>query len=77
MARWKRFGLALTFAATFGSGVLMPRTADAFTLTDGQCAYLTRVIGDLEKLQAAYPNNRLIAYLLSQLQQLFVNGGCS
>jgi hypothetical protein len=77
MARWRRFGVALAFAATLGTGVLVPQTADARTLTAGQCAILARAIADLEQLQALYPDSALIAALLAQVNQLFVSGGCS
>ena len=77
MARSRKFGLALAFAATLGIGVLTPRTADAFTLTAGQCALLAKAESDLLRLQAQYPNSQLIAYLLQHVQQLLVNGGCS
>jgi hypothetical protein len=77
MARWRKFGVALAFAATLGTGVLVPRTADARTLTDGQCAVLARAISNFQALQAKYPDSQLIADLLAYLQQLSADGGCS
>ena len=77
MARWRKFGVALAFAATLGTGVLVPRTADARTLTAGQCAVLARAISNLEALQAQYPDSHVIAELLAYLQQLSADGGCS
>jgi hypothetical protein len=77
MPRWRRLGLSLTFAATLASGVLIAQPAQAYTLNVYQCARLSAAIDYLLRLQAQYPDNRLIAYFLGELKEIRAAGGCS
>ena len=77
MSRWRKLGLSLTFAATLAGGVLIAQPAHAYTLNVYQCARLAAAVGYLTKLAAQYPDNKLIAYFLQQVTQIYMNGGCS
>jgi hypothetical protein len=77
MSRWRRLGLSLTFAATLAGGVLIAQPAQAYTLNAYQCARLSAAIDYLTKLAAQYPDNKLIAYFLQQVKEIFAAGGCS
>ena len=77
MSRWRKLGLSLTFAATLASGVLIAQPAQAYTLNQYQCARLSAAISYLTQLAARYPDNKLIAYFLQEVKEIFDNGGCS
>ena len=71
MSRWRRIGLALTFAMTLAGGVLMSQPAQAFTLNTAQCARLQNAVEYLENLAARYPDSKLIALLVVQAKQAY------
>ena len=71
MTRLRRVGLAFVFSATLAGGVLVPKPAQAFTLSASQCGRLASTISALNDLAARYPDNKLIAFLLEEFQELF------
>ncbi len=71
MARLRKVGLAFVFSVTLAGGVLVAQPAQAFTLGAAQCARLSAAIDSLSNLAAKYPNNKLIAFLLDQLQDAY------
>jgi hypothetical protein len=71
MTRLRRVGLAFVFSITLAGGVLVAAPAQAFTLSAAQCARLASAIDSLTDLAGKYPNNRLIAFLLQELQGAF------
>jgi len=73
MSRWRRIGLSLTFAMTLAGGVLISQPAQAYTLTQGQCAQLATFIQKLDALAAQYPHSRFIAYLLEEFKEAYQN----
>ena len=71
MARLRKVGLAFVFSITLAGGVLVARPAQAFTLSSAQCGQLSSAIDSLTNLAAKYPGNRLIAFLLHELQEAY------
>jgi hypothetical protein len=67
----------LTFAATLAGGVLIAQPAQAYTLNQYQCARLAAAISYLTQLAERYPDNKLIAYFLQEVKEIYTNGGCS
>jgi len=71
MTRLRRVGLALVFSATLAGGVLVAQPAQAFTLAAAQCARIASAITSLTDLAAKYPDNKIIAFLLHQLEEVY------
>ena len=71
MSRLRRLGVAFTFAAVLGGGVLIAQPAQAYTLNATQCGNLSAAVQKLAGLAAQYPNSKLIAYLLEEAKQAY------
>jgi hypothetical protein len=71
MKRLRRVGLAFVFSVTLAGGVLVAQPAQAFTLSVAQCARIAAAINTLTELAAKYPDNRLIALFLHEVQEVF------
>lgn len=71
MTRLRKVGLAFVFSLTLAGGVLVAQPAQASTLSGAQCARLASAIASLNDLAAKYPDNKLIAFLLNELQEAF------
>lgn len=71
MGRLRKFGLALTFAATLAGGVLVAQPAQASTLNLRQCSVLANAVSNLESLAGKYPGSQLIAYLLAHARTAY------
>ncbi|HKB11316.1 MAG TPA: hypothetical protein VKD69_11690 [Vicinamibacterales bacterium] len=71
MTRLRRVGLAFVFSVTLAGGVLVPQPAQAFALSAEQCGRIASAITSLTELAAKYPNNRLIAFILQEVQAVF------
>lgn len=69
MTRLRRVGLAFVFSVTLAGGVLVAQPAQAFTLSEAQCARLESAVASLTALAAKYPDNKFIAFLLNELQE--------
>ena len=70
MSRLRRFGLALTFAVTFASGVLISQPAQA--ATRGFCPRLAAYISYLEGLNpTTEAGQKLVAFLLSEAETIY------
>ena len=71
MTRLRRVGLAFVFSVTLAGGVFVAQPAQAFPPSAGQCARLASAIASLTELAAKYPDNKLIAFLLDQVQEIY------
>jgi hypothetical protein len=70
MSRWRRIGLALTFALTLSGGVLMSQPAQAITLNEFQCARLHSLVTYLQGLAAQHPENQYLALIAQRAAEI-------
>ena len=71
MSRVRRMGLTFVFAATLAGGVLTSTPANAYTLNATQCSRFAGAVQYLTHLAATYPNSKLVAYLLEEVQEAY------
>lgn len=71
MTRLRRVGLAFVFSVTLAGGVFVAQPAQAFTPNAALCTRIASAITTLTELAAKYPDNKFIAFLLHELQEVY------